>query len=114
MLSIEKLNEIGANTEEALARCMGNESFYFRLIGMAAEDVNFAKLDEALEAKDWKEAFEAAHALKGVLGNLGLTPMFDAASELTELLRPMQPCDYSEALTRVQDGFMQLKDLISQ
>ncbi len=112
MLSIEKLKEIGVNTEEALARCMGNESFYFRLIGMAAEDVNFAKLEDAIAAKDWKGSFEAAHALKGVLGNLGLTPMYNAASDLTELLRPMEPCDCEEALGRVQAGLVQLKELI--
>ena len=34
------------------------------------------------------ELFEAAHAMKGVCANLGLTVLADAASELTEEFRP--------------------------
>lgn len=38
--------------------------------------------------------FEAAHAFKGVAGNIGLTKLYNAASELTEQLRGCQePAD---------------------
>ena len=49
MLTIEKLREYGANVEEGLGRCMNNETFYLRLVNMAAGDGGFAKLREALE-----------------------------------------------------------------
>ena len=39
------------------------------------------------EAGDKAAAFEMAHALKGVLGNLALTPIYKPLSEMTELLR---------------------------
>lgn len=112
MLSIDALKEFGANTDDALKRCMNNEGFYFRLINMAVEDPNFAKLEAALASEDWSESFEAAHALKGVLGNLGLTPMYEAVSELTEALRPRQACDYREPFEKIQNGLSALKDLI--
>ena len=111
MLSIDKLKEYGADTEEALKRCMGNETFYFKLVKMALADDNFRKLDEAFEASDWKAIFDAAHAIKGVAGNLGLTPLFDAASELTELLRPLEPCDCKEQVERVRSGLKALKEI---
>ena len=114
MLSIEGLKKYGANTDEGLGRCMNNQDFYFRLIKMAVADPNFAKLEAALSAEDWKGSFEAAHALKGVLGNLSLTPMFDAASELTELLRPQQPCEYKEPLEKVMNGLAELKAMIEE
>ena len=112
MLSIDALKEFGADTDEALKRCMNNEGFYFRLVNMAAQDPNFAKLETALAAEDWNEAFEAAHALKGVLGNLSLTPMYEAVSKLTEALRPRQACDFREPFEKIQEGLAALKSLI--
>ena len=54
---------------------------------MFAADENFAQLEQAIEQDDYARAFENAHALKGVSGNLGLAPMQQPISELTELLR---------------------------
>ena len=95
MLTIDSLKEFGANTEEGLSRCLNNEDFYFRMIRMALTDTGFEKLETAINGGDLDAAFEAAHALKGVLGNLALTPLFDPASEVTELLRAKTQADYS-------------------
>ena len=43
------------------------------------------------------ELFEAAHAMKGVCANLGLTVLADAASELTEEFRPGNERKLSDA-----------------
>ena len=106
MLTVEALREYGANVDEGLGRCMGNKEFYLRLVGKCLEDGNYAKLQDSLAAGDWDQAFEAAHALKGVLGNLSITPMYTAIQDLTELLRPKQPCDYQELLA----GFLNAKE----
>ncbi|MBP5751074.1 MAG: Hpt domain-containing protein [Firmicutes bacterium] len=98
MLTIEKLQEFGANTAEGLGRCMNNEAFYFRMIGILVQDANFGLLKKALEANDLDAAFEASHALKGVLGNLSLTPMAEKASEMCELLRSRTETDYGPML----------------
>ena len=37
MLTIDKLNEYGANTAEGVARCMGNEALYLRLASTVAD-----------------------------------------------------------------------------
>ena len=114
MLDIDTLKNYGADTEDALKRCMGNEAFYYKLIKMAVADDNFRRLKDASEASDSKECFEAAHAIKGVAGNLGLTPLFNAASELTELLRPQEPCDCSEEVKRVFENLEILKGIIEE
>ena len=98
MLTIEKLREFGAKTDEGLSRCINNEAFYFRMIGLAVQDPSFAKLEAALKAGDLDAAFAAAHALKGVLGNLALEPIYTPASKLTELLRQKTPGDYDTLL----------------
>lgn len=99
MITIEKLNAFGANTAEGLSRCYGNEMLYLRLVGMIPAEANFDKLEQALKEKDLDAAFEAAHALKGVLGNLSLTPMYETCSEITELLRAHTDMDYSQLLS---------------
>ena len=94
MITIESLNAFGANTEEGLARCMGNEALYLKLVGVMLADENFDKLRSAIEAENLDEAFEAAHALKGALGNLALTPLYEKAASLTEFLRNRAEADY--------------------
>ena len=87
MLTIQGLKDLGVNTDEGLARCLNNEAFYFRLINMALNDAAYDSLRASFDAGDDKKAFEDAHKLKGMLGNLSLTPIFDPVSELTEILR---------------------------
>ncbi len=87
MLTIESLKAYGADVQAGLARCMNNESFYLRLVNMELGDKNFEALDRALAAGDARAAFEAAHALKGAVGNLALTPVYEPVEKLTELLR---------------------------
>lgn len=104
MLSMESLKEYGVKTNEGLARCCNMEAFYFKMITASVNDANFDKLGKALEAKDLKEAFEAAHALKGVAGNLALDPLYDAICEIVEPLRAGEDRDYTEAYKKVKDA----------
>ena len=87
MLSVETLRDWGADVDEALVRCLNNESFYLMLVQKAVKDPNFDRLPEAIAAGDPGKAFEAAHALKGVMANLALTPICKPVQEITELLR---------------------------
>jgi len=114
MLTIEKLNQFGADTKEGLTRCFGNEEFYLKLAGMILEEPGFDRLKTALEANDLKAGFEAAHALKGVLGNLSITPMYKLASEMTELLRAGTVMDYQPMLDELLKMKEQLKQLAEE
>ena len=113
MLTLEGLKAFGADTDAGMTRCMNNESFYFRLISMALESNDYDRLAGALAEKALDAAFEAAHALKGVLANLALDPMLKPASEMTELLRARTDTDYSaylEELMTQKDKLQQLKE----
>lgn len=112
MITIEKLKAYGANTDEGLARCMNNEAFYLRMIGMGLADANFNNLKNAVAAGNAKQAFEAAHALKGVVGNLALTPIYTPVSELTERLRgKSEMVDVTDLLNQVMDQFEKARAL---
>ena len=112
MLSIDALKQFGADTDDGLSRCLGNEGFYFKLIGKVIDDSNFQTLEESVAAKDLDKAFEAAHSLKGVLGNLALTPIYEPVYEITELLRAKQDIDYSEYLKKISDKRAELAKIL--
>ncbi|MBR0145849.1 MAG: Hpt domain-containing protein [Eubacterium sp.] len=114
MLTIEALKEYGAGVEEGLARCMGNEAFYLRLVSVIQNEKNFDTLKESLEAGNLDTAFEAAHALKGVTGNLALTPLYKPVFEITELLRAREDTDYGPLLKEILDKKDQLMKLIQE
>ena len=104
MMTIDMLNAYGADTKDGLQRCLNNEDFYLRMVRMIPGDANFQKLYDAIDARDLDSAFEAAHALKGSSGNLGLTPIFAPVSEITELLRARTDTDYSELVAQIRKG----------
>ena len=111
MLTVEKLKNYGANVEEGLERCMNNEAFYLRMVDMALGNDGFDKLDAAVEKGEIPQIFEAAHALKGMLGNLALTPLFQPASEITELARAGTDTDYAALWSRLNEEKKKLQAL---
>ncbi len=111
MLTVENLKNLGVNTDEGLARCINNEQFYLMLVGKALNDDGVARLDAAIKSGNLDEGFEAAHSLKGVLGNLSLTPLYDAVVEITELLRARTQTDYAPYMEKILSLYHALKEL---
>ena len=83
----EIFEEYGADYQKTIARFMGNEKMYMKFLGMLFQDPSMEKLGQALKDKDYGEAFTAAHTLKGVTANMGLTPLFDRVCAIVEPLR---------------------------
>lgn len=65
-----------------------------------------------LNGLDLDAAFDAAHSLKGVLGNLALAPVYEPVYEITELLRERKDIDYSEYLKTISERRSELSALI--
>jgi HPt (histidine-containing phosphotransfer) domain-containing protein len=114
MLTTGALRAIGADVDEGISRCMGNEAFYLRMVGMLSSDTHLAQLEEALARDDLGAAFEAAHALKGVLANLAVKSVLEPVSEMTELLRAHTKMDYTPLLTAAKEKMNRLLSLIKE
>ena len=84
---IEELKGLGVNTEEALGRFMQNSELYVKMLGKFPAAVKDANVPAHFAAKDYETAVSTAHTLKGVTGNLSLTPLFKAYTEIVALLR---------------------------
>lgn len=103
------LKSYGVDYDNTMERFLQNKALYLRILGMLFEDENLKKLGDALKAEDYADAFDAAHTLKGVAGNLGLTPLFDAVCEIVEPLRREGEADYPSLYRHVTEEFDQVK-----
>ena len=78
-----------------------NYQFLFICIPKIFDDKNFEALSSGIKEGDLGKAFDAAHSLKGVLGNLELTPILKPMVEITELLRHKEQVDYTPYLDEI-------------
>lgn len=83
----EIFEKYNLNYKTTMERFMGNHEMYITFMDRLFEDENFVKLGDALDRRAVKEAFEAAHTLKGVSANMGLKFIYDVVYDITELLR---------------------------
>ncbi len=84
---LQALKVAGVDVDGAMERFVQDRELYESCLKIFADDPDFENLGQAIEVKDYQRAFNAAHTLKGVSGNLGLTPLFDAVSQIVESLR---------------------------
>lgn len=90
---LQKLADWGCDVDGAMRRFLGEEELYHSCLRTVINDKAFGALGEALASGDTREAFNHAHTLKGVLANMGLTPMFDIVVKIVEPLRAGQNTD---------------------
>jgi len=83
----DELEAWGADVEGAVARFCDNDDLYVSCLRQHTSEEGYAELTEAVASEDAERIFSVAHMLKGVSGNLGLTPIYRAASELSDLVR---------------------------
>ena len=81
------LKEQGVSVDKALERMKGNKEAYKSFLKEFFEDPDFEALRESIEAQIAKDAFDYAHGLKGMAGNLGLDRVHGKISILVEILR---------------------------
>ena len=104
----------GADYDVTMARFLGNEAMYLKFLNMLPQDDSLQKLGQALDGGDLTAAFAAAHTLKGVTGNLGLTPLYQAVCAIVEPLRAGEPRDYSAAYQTVRREFHRVEELLER
>lgn len=112
-----ELQQHGCDVDGTMRRLGDDRELYVDCLHMLVGDESFAQLHEAFAHKNAREIFEAAHTLKGVAGNLGLTPMYDSTCRIVEATRAGQyPADTAEmdAALRCIDGELDwLKEILT-
>ncbi len=106
---LEELRNWGCDIDGALERFVGDEELYETCLYTVLDDKAFGGLGEALRAGQVKEAFDYAHTLKGVLANMGLTPMYDITVRIVEPLRT----EHTEGLLLIYEELLQAKSVLA-
>ena len=111
----DDLISAGADYTGGLELCMNNEDFYFKMIRKGLANERFDSLKKNLDDKNLDAAFEDAHALKGVAGNLHLTPLYNAISAIVEPLRAHDSeADYSSLYNSMNEQLQIFRDIAKE
>lgn len=108
------LLDAGIDVDEALDRFLGNEGLLVKFLLRFSEDKNFARLKQAMDQQDAVEAFEAAHTLKGVTGNLSMEEIFRQVSTLVEDLRAGDLATAADKMPALEDAYFKTMTALQQ
>lgn len=96
---ITELDALGVDTKEAIARMNNNSAFYIRMLGKFTGELENHEVMAYIESGDLETAVANAHTLKGLTGNLSLTPLYKAYTDVVALLRANDPVKAKQVLT---------------
>lgn len=108
----ERFDDYGADYVETMRRFLGNEAMYLKFLKRLFQDDNLEKLGQALHNQDLTGAFEAAHTLKGVTGNLGLSRLYQAVCTIVEPLRRKEDRNYAPMYDEICSEFDRVKQIL--
>ena len=112
---IEELKNLGVDVDEGLGRVMGDSSLYEMMLGMFVDSVR----DNPVSAADYdgtnlEELTKRVHMLKGVTGNLALTPLFNGYNQSLILLRAGKAADAKAEFVRLEPVQAKILDCINR
>lgn len=87
MTFIEQLHALEIDADATLARFGGNEALLAKFLKKFLDDPSYSEVQSAWEQKQWDALERAAHTLKGVAGNLGMTRLFSLSNEMVQRIR---------------------------
>lgn len=88
MSLLDDLKGLGVNVSEGLDRVMGDASLYEMMLGMFLSSVQENPIGpEDFNAGDLDALTKRVHTLKGITGNLAITPLFNGYTETLGFLR---------------------------
>ena len=112
---IEELKKLGVDVDEGLGRVMGDSSLYEMMLGMFVDAVR----DNPVSVEDFSDAdlddlVKRIHMLKGVTGNLALTPLFNGYKSALVLLRAGKAADAKAEFERMLPVQVEFIDCIKR
>jgi HPt (histidine-containing phosphotransfer) domain-containing protein len=93
------------NTDELLARCMGNIGFAERILAKFQDrfEHDLEELDKALQARDADAVARTAHRIKGASANVAASRLHEHAAEIERLGRTARLSDIPHGLEQLRD-----------
>lgn len=109
---LQKLEDYGVDIPTTMARFVGDEALYKECLQALISENDVHNLEMAIHNNNDKAAFEYAHSLKGVAGNLGLTPLYSVVCELVEAIRCGARDNRKKQLDAIVEEYARVKTLV--
>lgn len=110
---LDQLRDWGCDIDGAMARFLNDEELYVECLHTLLEDEAFVKLEEALNNREIDQAFHWAHTLKGVLANMGLTPIYEVVARIVEILRAGSDENTLSIYREMMEGRAKLEEIVN-
>lgn len=108
----ECYTRMNADYTDVLRRLVSAERVR-RCLTRLPDDPSFSNLDSALADHQAEDAFRAAHSIKGISANLGLTNLYESSSALEDALRDGKISNESTTLVKqVKKDYQTVKQYI--
>ncbi len=115
MSFFEELKDLGVDVEEGLERVMDDEPLYEMMLGMYIDRVNSNPIAmEDFDADNLDTLIEQVHMLKGLTGNLAMTPLFAGYLQILDLLRTAHPKEAAKEYKRILPVQMAIMECIKR
>lgn len=99
---MEEMASLGANVKEGVGRVMDDQPLYEMMLGMFVETLERDPVHEAdFDQSDLDSLIKRVHTLKGITGNLSLTPLYQGYMEALTLLREDQPAKAKAVFSKI-------------
>ena len=84
---------------------MMNDALIARLLTKFMDNNSYEQIISAYEKKNYRDVFSAAHAFKGVTGNLALNPLYEISSIITEATRHNDDVNLEEEIANLKKAY---------
>lgn len=85
--NLEKLDALGADTQEGISRIMGNKALYVAFLKKFVEKNRAEEIRQALRENDYEALLLHTHDNKGTTGNLSLNCLYSRYSDIVSHIR---------------------------
>lgn len=102
------------DVQGAVNRMGGSEQTYVACLLMFLDDPTVSELNRAIAAKAWDDAFTAAHALKGLAGNMGFIPLMHSTGQLVIVIRGGRTKEIAAYMSQVNSNYRDITDAIRE
>jgi len=88
---LDELRELGADIPDGMKRFANNAALYEKMLKKFPAAAAGLPVETYFASGDTDTALANAHTLKGMTGNLSLTPLYTAYTDIVALLREGKP-----------------------
>lgn len=114
MSLLDELQALGADIHDGLTRFVNNTALYEKMLKKFPGAAEGLPVLSNFESGDLDAALANAHTLKGMTGNLSLTPLYHAYTDIVALLREEKPAQAQEIMKGIVDKQEEMIDCIKK